>query len=238
MLKIAIVDDEQQFRDDLKKKINCCLSRIQEIGEIELYSSGLEFLKCWKKFDLVFLDVIMPGKDGIETGFEIRKRDKNCAIIMATGSEDRFQEVFLFHAFRYIMKPFEEMQIMEALKTYVEEWRDTDFIEVFDNRYPIKLPLNEVRYIQAYDSYCRIVAKKKIYRSEMPLKDYENLLDNTKFFRINRTYIVNLKYVKDLKKSDSVIIGENKIKIPKSRRLEWHNAVIKYDAKYGENTNV
>lgn len=238
MLKIAIIDDEQHARTDLEKKIRECAEQIDETCEIECFFSGIEFLEAKKKFELVFLDVQMPQKDGIETGVEIRKWDKECAIVIATGTDDRFQEVFLFHTFRYIMKPFIKSEITETLQTYVKERCNTDYISVFDNRYSLELPISKVRYIQAYDGYCRIVAGEKIYRSEMPLKDYEEQLDKERFFRINRTYLVHLKYMTNLPDSNTVVLGEKTVKIPKSRRHEWYVARMKYDAKHGGEGNV
>ena len=113
--KILLVDDEKRFRTTLRK-------RLMERGlEVSLASSGLEALAEIKKdrFDVVVLDVKMPGMDGVATLSEIKKIDSKVEVILLTGhtSHDFATEGRRLGAFEFMVKPCD----IDELLTSIEE---------------------------------------------------------------------------------------------------------------------
>lgn len=95
MLKIGICDDKKMIVKALKEILEECMEEEGIQGEITAFYSGQELLTGYSGEEAVFLDIDMPGMDGIETGQNIRKRGYDCKIIMATkrgfggGSENQ-----------------------------------------------------------------------------------------------------------------------------------------------------
>ncbi|NLK76986.1 MAG: response regulator [Clostridiales bacterium] len=108
MIKIGICDDEKIVLSVLGTLVKQSLEELEEGGKIINFHSGEELLEEVEKLDVLFLDIEMPGLDGIEVGSQIQKRNLDCKVIMATSRQDRFKEAFKINAFRFITKPFQK----------------------------------------------------------------------------------------------------------------------------------
>lgn len=120
--KLLLVDDEERFRDTLAK-------RLKETGyEVEGAGSGMDALELLgkAKFDIVVMDIQMPGMSGIETLSEIRAKHIGVEVIMLTGHGDVSSAVegMRLGAYDYLMKPYEYeylvVKIQEAFKVKKE----------------------------------------------------------------------------------------------------------------------
>jgi len=120
--KLLLVDDEERFRDTLAK-------RLKETGyAVEGAGSGMDALEMLSKgkFDIVVMDIQMPGMSGIETLSEIRAKHIGVEVIMLTGHGDVSSAVegMRLGAYDYLMKPYEYeylvVKIQEAFKVKKE----------------------------------------------------------------------------------------------------------------------
>jgi DNA-binding NtrC family response regulator len=122
--KLLLVDDEERFRETLAK-------RLQETGyEVSGASSGMEALDrlAAEKFDIVILDIQMPGLSGIETLSEIRGRHIGVEVIMLTGHGDVSSAVegMRLGAYDYLMKPYEYEYLVVKIQEAYKIKRDRD----------------------------------------------------------------------------------------------------------------
>ena len=113
--KILVVDDSAFMRRIVKNILT--RNGFQEIVEAR---NGLEAIEVFRRDspDLVLLDVIMPGMGGIEALRRIRDLDENAEVVMLTavGQEEMRNECLRLGALDYIVKPFEEEQVVEVLR--------------------------------------------------------------------------------------------------------------------------
>ena len=231
MIQIGICDDEKRIGEYLREYIKICLEKMQMECEISTHLSGEEVLEDADKLDILFLDIEMPGIDGLETGKRVKERNPDCAIIMATGNTDRFAEAFKFRAYRYIVKPFDNEEIEEALQHCLAEMVGRNTIEVFSDRVSYKIMEKDICYIKAYNGYTLIIAKGIEYRSELSLKDYDEILDKRIFFKINRSCFVNLLKVE--KRVDGKFYLEGvPIKISRRNQKEFLEMYMKVDTEF------
>lgn len=114
LLKILVCDDSLLIRKKLKEVLkNCGCENILEASDgqaaIELYKES--------KPDLVFMDIIMPIKNGIEAVKEIIEFDKNAKVVMASsaGTKEHVKEAIKVGAFEFVQKPWEKEQINKIL---------------------------------------------------------------------------------------------------------------------------
>lgn len=117
-MQIAVCDDEREIREMLAEKI----ARLYPDAELLSYQSGQELLLSEANPDILFLDIRMAGKDGMETARELRKRNRRVIIIFVTALTDFVFEAFDVRAFHYLVKPFEDRKFVEVLLNAVKEY--------------------------------------------------------------------------------------------------------------------
>ena len=231
MLQIAICDDVLEQTSMLQTYIrNYCRENNAEC-KLNLYTSGMELLLDVEKFDIIFLDIEMPGLDGIETGKKIREKNAACRIIMETVMIERMKEAFYIEAFRFITKPIQRSEVEEALSACMKKVLGSTNMDLYYNRIVHQVHQSEIQYVVTYDSYSEYRVRNKMLRSEASLKELENQLDQRLFFRVHRKYIVNMAQVQSYQNG---IIKMKDTELPVSRRKkkEFERAYMQFDLKY------
>lgn len=231
MVKIGICDDEQSILTMLKSLVEECLRELEEEVEIQVFDSGEKLLEEGKDLDALFLDIEMPGMDGIETGKRIQMQNSECKIIMATSRQDRFKEAFKINAFRFVTKPFQKYEVKEALNDVLQARIGMEEIEIYKERVKYTFFQKDILYIVAMDSSVEFILREGVFRKETSLKELETILDDRLFYRINKQCIVNMKHI-DEYKSGVVSIDGTKLNVSIRKKKEFEKAYIMYDVNY------
>ena len=121
-MRIAICDDEKNIRELIGNKV---AKQYLEV-EIVFFQSGEELLLSDKHVDILFLDIQMSGKNGMETARELRKKDKGVILIFVTAVEEYVFQAFDVGAFNYIVKPIDDTKFVDVLCRAVDEWHSQD----------------------------------------------------------------------------------------------------------------
>lgn len=223
-MKIGICDDEPIIANALKQLVKHVVEKRNIDAEIIVFLTGESLLEIIEEFDIVFLDVEMPEMDGYEVGKQINKRNTGCKIIMATGNTARYKESLKISAFRYVTKPFEYVEINEAIDDVITSKIGEESIELYFNRTLYRIQQKNIKYFRAFNSYIEAKIEDEFFRREVSLNEIEELIDERLFVRIHRKYIVNLLYVIELKNGNVKIDG---ISLPVSTRK-----IKEYEKKY------
>lgn len=115
MVKIAVCDDEPAILEMMKQYLNGFCLKYELESQIETFTDGENLFKCEEQFDIIFLDIGMDKKNGIEIGSRIRETDKKVKIIYVTAFHDYMKDAFRIHAFDYLIKPVTEKKIYSVL---------------------------------------------------------------------------------------------------------------------------
>ena len=100
-MRVAVIDDENIFRMQLKMMVEK-LAKIKAVHIlVDEFSGGQEFIDTLseKRYDIVFMDIYMPGMDGIETAKTLRRRTERTFLIFLTASDGHYPDAFSLHAF-------------------------------------------------------------------------------------------------------------------------------------------
>lgn len=205
-MRTIIVDDERLARKELSGLLSKFehIEVVGEFGNADEALAGIEQLKP----DLIFLDIQMPGKNGFELLDELEVVPK---VIFVTAYDDFALRAFEKNAVDYLLKPVEEDRLAEAIQKALlhEEQTENDILmrsgrlgqedQVFlkDGDKCWFIPLSDVRLFESEGNYVRVFfhqSKPLILKS---LNNLEDRLDHT-FFRTNRKFIVNLKWVQSV----------------------------------------
>lgn len=191
--RIAVCDDEKIFRGKLIKVIREYDDNIY----LREYMSGDQFLQSDEVFDLVFLDIEMPGSDGIVTATKFRERDTETKIVFLTSHKECVYEAFKVKAFRFLNKPVSAAKVRETLADFVLECRAKETIIINQKGRTFEIAITQVVYFEAFGDGTYIYDKNgQVYSSTLQLREWEEKLVGKGFFRIHKSYMVSLLYVK------------------------------------------
>lgn len=220
-MRVAICDDLKADRDILAKFIKsvCDDKKIQVY--IDYYDSG-EML--WQssideKYEVYFLDIYMKKLNGIELGYELIRKYPNAAIVFTTSSKDFMYESYDIGAVHYLIKPFSQDSVDVAIERCLKIVEKVEsYIEVLINREKRRIQTSKIKYIESQGRYCVIHTTAIKYKVYLRLEGMEEMLNESKFIRCHRSYIVNLDYVRDVKDYDYLLDDETLIPIRRNQK--------------------
>lgn len=149
IVKIAIIDDEDEARKELQQVLASCGLVLVEQAGIELFASGEEFLAGFQpnRFQLVFLDIRMPGINGIETARRIRRQTEQLPIIFLTSSADYALDGYQVFPAGYLLKPVSQRgpQLQSVLRRCLSELLAALTVQL--NGRDLQVPRAQIAYV-------------------------------------------------------------------------------------------
>lgn len=204
VIRTIVVDDEKLNREELIYLLGSYPS-IQVIGEANSGESCImEAMK--KKPDLVFLDVEMPGMDGMEAAESLMELKKPPLLVFATAYPQFAVQAFRYEAVDYLLKPYDENQLAQTI-TRIEkivlgeakiEQETANKLGIENEDGVIYLEPNDILYIQSEEKQVKIITVSKTFLTKKTLKDLESKLIPFGFFRIHKSYLINLNHVSQI----------------------------------------
>ena len=234
-MQIAICDDEKNIRELIGDKV---LEQFPKV-KIDLYSSGDELLLSDKPVDILFLDIQMSGKNGMETARELRKKDKKTIIIFVTAIEDYVFQAFDVGAFHYIVKPIDDEKFLSVLCRAVEEYKvsmqkqdqEQKYMMINNGGIHIKVNIDDIVYAEVFNR------KVVIHKLDENIEYYGKMseleaLAGDSFFRPHRAYLINFKYVEKYDAS-TIYLEKGTVIMSKQNYPEFVKKYMKYIQKRG-----
>ena len=134
MLKIAVCEDEKADRDNLTGILKPLLDKYTEEYHIKNFTSGGELLQSGGSFHLIFMDIMMEGRNGIETGQELYSRNHSAKIIYTTNfGQYCMDAVNTVHAFAFLDKPVSTEALEEQLQAFLRQYQKEEVRLEFRN---------------------------------------------------------------------------------------------------------
>ena len=239
-MKLAICDDEKRIRDIIAESVK----EVSEKIEIEFYADAKGILSASFDCDILFLDIQMPGIDGMGAARMLRSSGKKTVIVFVTALEDQVFNAFDVGAINYIVKPFTKAKIIEVFKRAVKQVEDQRLVEaaiseqeeagrtitVKSGGTNTRVILSEVQYAEIYDR--RIILHMESsddieYYGR--ISDLENIAGKD-FFRVHRAYLVNLGAVKSYD-SKYVHMSDADIPVARGKYQELIRAYMSYHTR-------
>lgn len=234
-MRIAICDDEISVQQILEEKVK----GLFQYAVIEKFTSGDDLIASGCKPDILFLDVQMPGKNGIETAKCIRMDNEDTIIIFITALDEYVYNAFDVGAFHYLIKPIEDMKFTEVIKKAVEQKNklifqksepEEPFIIIKYQSITRKILLKDIVYAEVFNRKIVLHMKNETIEYYGKLKEIESATKGT-FFRTHRAYLVNLKYVTSYE-SGKVYMRDKEVLLSKSNYSAFVKAFLHYHRRY------
>lgn len=220
MLRIAYCDDMQKDRDRIMSALSYIEEKWKDNFEIYSFNSGESLLDglAESSYDIILLDILMGGIDGVKTAKSIRHLGIESKIVFISSCSDRIRELFSVGTVAFLDKPLSMDEFEQILKQVVDTiQKDKNNIFTYKaNKNVYFLPLSEVKFFESKGQEIHIQTTKELITFYGSLKDVlKNLEDNLAFTMPHRSYVVNFKYV-EITKSD-IKIKNSDIIIPMGR---------------------
>jgi len=228
-INVLIIEDTVAESDALVKVLT--ENNYNIVGVAQTYQEALTMF-YQNTIDIVVIDVFLDGKpDGITFAETINIVPNGVKpFVFLTSSKDRqiFERAKLTKPFSFLMKPFNELEILYALEMAVEKFyeqtnvfhsedqntvisNDTLFIK--KNKSLKKVKIEDIVYIEVEDRYCNIITDVEKFVILISLTKIIQLLDAGKFCQTHRNYIVNLSKIQEIIVNDNLVIlkGNHKV---------------------------
>ncbi|TMI81350.1 MAG: response regulator transcription factor [Bacteroidetes bacterium] len=238
VMKAILVDDEPDGIRTLKKMLELHCPNVEVTATCSNAIAAKHQIKELQP-DVVFLDIQMPGKSGLELLTELPA--KSFEIIFVTAHNEYMLQALQYSAADYLLKPVDEDRLIEAVQRVenrLEAGKKEGMTEVLLHNLSktgnpsemrlclptlkgfIVLKLDEIIYCEAERSYTVFhLDKNKTVIVSKPLLDYENLLKDTSFLRIHKSFLINLHHVKEYQRGEGgMVIMSDDAEIEVSRR--------------------
>ncbi len=217
-MRIAICDDEMSSSGQTKQTLEEAYKSLDMI--VDVYREGKKLLEaCGKiRYDLVILDIEMPGMDGISVAKALRETEEKMAIVFLTSHIEYALKGYEVRALRYLTKPATPEKLSEIVGLMLEQKKEKKQLLLKREDELVMVAVGEILYLEARNQDIRVVTMDSEYMRRYNLKDYERELSGYDFFRCHRSYLINLAKVKRV--AGREVFMENGENIPLSRIRE------------------
>ena len=220
-MKIAICDDEICFGQELRALLTHWAARNDLSLTLYQYTNGDDLLTALQatSMDLIFLDIIMPLLNGMDTARELRNAGITVPVIFLTSSKEFALESYEVKALNYLLKPINNQKLFSVLDEFLKSFEasaETFTAHTADGF--CKITLNDVDYLEAQNKQVLVyLSDGSILKIRELFSKCEGVFTPEKgFFKCHRSYIVNLSHVKQFTRtlittgiSSSVPISRN-----------------------------
>ena len=235
MLKIAICDDEKEFRDSAERILKLYMEEKAVPYQADVFNVPSELAQMTEKgtiYDVYLLDIYMPGVTGLSIATELRNRDIKSPIIFLTSSTDHALEAFGVDATHYLLKPYTKdsfyMGMDKAMQSVASHKNDSVILKV-DNEYRSIL-VSKLIYCEAEDKYQRLYLENgerlliRISGTEL----YKLLSEFDSFYHCGRAHIINLNHISRVTPDGAVFKNDMQLNLPHTVLAGLRSAFFDY----------
>lgn len=224
--KIAICDDSEADTAYLAQLVKEWAG--DRCAEIKTCPSAEAFLFLYaeeKDFDILLLDIEMGGMDGVTLAKQVRKENQSVQIIFITGYSDYIADGYDVAALHYLIKPVKRERLWSVLERAAERLKKNEkelLLKSADGM--VVMPVREIRYLEVQQNYVTVHGKASV-TVKRTLGEFEKELDE-RFFRLGRSYIVNLSCIRRISKTEVLLADGSAIPLPRGQYEALNRAVI------------
>lgn len=219
MFSVAVCDDEILECCNMAATIGKLLDRMKIPCTITRFYSGRELLDAGEAFDIIFLDILMRGLDGMETARKWREQMADRLLVFVSSSRDYVFDAYDVEAFQYLVKPVDEGKLERVLARAVEKGQQSsgDYLLISRDRQWRKFLLDQIWYFEIRGRQMDLHGADQIFTYYGQMEDLERQLQGKTFFRCHKGYLINLKHVETYSRQEAVLDSGERIPIARRR---------------------
>lgn len=231
MYKAAVVDDRAEDSGFVEKILNNWAEERGISVKTRLFPSAESFLFAFSQqqdYDILLLDIEMPGMDGVTMARQIRKISDTVQIVFISGYSDYISEGYEVSALHYLLKPVKEEKLTEVLDRALNKIEKNEgYLELKSSSELLRIPYHEIKYLDVYQNYVTVHCKEE-HSLKRSLSDVVKQLDE-RFYKAGRSLAVNLDYVRRVTKTEIRLSDGTVLPLPRGAYEGINRAIIERD---------
>ena len=231
MLHIAVCDDEESFVQNLKEQLMRYAQECAQQIRVTVFYDGSELVNGYDpSIDLVFLDIQMNQMDGLAAAERIRQMDGEVGIIFLTTLTRYALEGYKYQATNYIIKPMKYARLKAEMDRWMQRRpaKESPSLVVVNDSGRYRVLLKELKYVETFNRNLLLHTEKENILCYRSMKEMERELAGSGFVRCHTSYIVNLFFVKGVKKLEIELLDGTQLPISQPKRKEFMEKLTEY----------
>ena len=234
-MRIAACDDDLKFLQELSHLLNQYGEEYNCNIEYKIYTNPLELVSQIEKgihYDVILLDVFMPGINGIQCAKDIRIYDNLVKIVFLTTSAEYAVESYSVKAYDYLLKPLQKERLFSLLRQVEkeEDKSEKNIIVVKTKTGITKIALKKLEYCEVVNRKLILhLTNKEDLECSIRINELEDKLASFgMFFRVHRSYLINMDYIKTLTTQSIIMENGAKIPVPREKYVQTKQTYMEY----------
>lgn len=239
IIRVAICDDDPSVLQELREFLERYRGK-QDLTYTD-FGSPLELLagiERGEQFDILFLDILMPGQNGIEAAAEIRRYDSRVKIVFLTASAEFAVQSYSVGAYFYQLKPLRWEDFSRVMDSALEQcrWERENCLILRCKEGITRIELGRLEFCEViHRTLFFHLSSGRVLESTGSLDELtKQLLPYSGFFRVHRSYLVNLDYVQSISYRAVTMSSLTEIPIPRGKYNEVKEAFFAYAFQNGQ----
>ena len=228
LYRIAICEDEEVFRAELKEIIAEICKRLCIEKSISVFETGEEFWSGFSdgaRYDLLLLDIIMDETNGLELARRIREYDPNVSIIFVTSNPEFALHGYDVNALHYLMKPLDAGKLEQLIASDYQSRFKCNFIVFKSGGQIQRVPIRDIICLETVGRRVEITLPDKtvVYSGKLS----ELIEDKEQLIRCHKAFAVNIRNIKELTRSDAIAMNGKAIPVSRTYLKDVQQALLK-----------
>lgn len=237
MVKIAVCDDSDFMRSEIRKKILQYSVKKDFDYSLEEYDAGEKLIESGMKFDLIFMDYEFEknGANGLEIAKGIRKYDKNSTIVFISSYPSIVFDTFEVGTFRFLTKPIDDVKFYNALDSFLQRMREDDVLKIRLDGENHFFKESVIVYVEGMGKKCilHFADGREDMECHETLGSVERRLSQKKFYRCYKSFVINLAYVDSYNHNEVTMATGDKLLISRLKYKEFNDTYSEYLVQMG-----
>lgn len=229
MIRTAIVEDDPQDAQRLQEMLRRFSAESGQEFQIHWFSDSETFLHPYRPCDLVFLDIELPGKNGMDTARQLRRTDELVTLIFVTNMAQYALHGYDVDALDFILKPLQygsfSMKMKKAVRNIAKR-DDTSLTLSLPSGF-VRVEASQIRYVEVQKHYLTYHTETGDYTVRQSMRTAEETLLPLHFLRCNNCYLVNLRHVTGVS-DNTVLVDGQPLQISRPRRASFLKGLADY----------
>lgn len=231
-MKVLICDDDALFSQKIYNNVKEIIDSFEQEADYTVITNSPALDVFDEKFDMAFLDIEMPCRTGLEIARHLKNINSNIVIFIITAFDYYLDDAMDINVFRFLRKPVNPERLKNGIEKALKKL-DTMNLSFFikDTERTVKITPQEILYIEICGRGTKIITIHKHYNSSIPIEKWNQKLNMPCFYRIHKSYIVNLDFITVYHRELVTVANSDTIPIAYRKQSDFKKYFFNY---YGE----
>lgn len=236
MITIALVEDDSKYRKAFTEYLKRYEAETGQQFRISVFADGREVLRDYRPgWDIILMDIAMPEMDGMTAAEKIRETDQDVIIIFMTNMPQYAMKGYTVEALDYVLKPVTYFAFTQRIEKAVSRLkkRSRNYLAINFHGGLKRLDVGEITYVEVLDHDLVYHVGRETYTTRGTLAEAEKSLKDAPFFRVNKSFLINLEYAEGVRQNEVIVAGDS-VSVARARKKALMDALNDYMSGAGK----